>query len=104
MGFGVGVCPALPLGYTPLGGNDRTGPSDGNYRYQDGSIMVWVPAVYYQIGSALSPLYAVYGANAVDVLPLRSFADTSAANAAGYTLHRAFYDGGFTQPGFFIDK
>src|SRR3546814_20074336 len=82
MGFGVGVCPALPLGYTPLGGNDRTDPSYGNYRYQDDSIMVWVPAFYYRIGSALSPLYAVYGANAVganavDVLPLRSFADPS---------------------------
>src|SRR3546814_9698207 len=53
MGFGVGGCPALPLGCTPLGGNDRTDQSYGNYRYQDGSILVWVPAFYYRIGSAL---------------------------------------------------
>ncbi len=104
-GFGVGVAPSLPIGFTAMEGNEtRESANYGNYTYTDGSVMVWIPAFYYRIGSASSPRYAVYGANAIDIAPYSAFADVAAANAAGYALHRAFYDGGAVQPGFFVDK
>lgn len=103
--FGVGVCPALPSGFAKLAGTEILGNTAyGNYTYTDGSIMVWVPAFYYRIGHASSPRYAVHGANAIDIVPVGAFTDVAAANAAGYALHRAFYDGGAVQPGFFVDK
>jgi len=104
-GFGVGICPSLPAGFSDLPYNtDPESDSYGNYRYSDGSIMVWVPAFYYRIAHASNPTYATYGANSVDVKPYSAFADVAAANVAGYALHRAFYDGGSIQPGFFVDK
>ncbi len=42
--------------------------------------------------------------NSIDVKGVVDFADTAAANAAGYALHRAFIDGGAEQSGFFVDK
>ena len=42
--------------------------------------------------------------NAVDVKPFAYYADVATANAAGYALHRAFYNGGAIRPGFFVDK
>lgn len=104
-GYGVGVCPAMPDGFTPLPGTFTVGSDNyGNYQYSDGSIMVWVPAFYYRIGNAASPNYVAYGLNAIDTLPLAAFPDTATANLAGYALHRAFIDGGKEQPGYFRDK
>lgn len=106
-GFGVGVAPDLAAaqGYTALAGyDDATSDNYGNYQYTDGSIMVWIPAFYYRIGHLDSPHYAAYGANAIDVASWGEFANVAAANAAGYALHRAFYDNGQVQPGFFADK
>ena len=104
-GFGVGICPTPTAGFTPLTGfNDPSHDNYGNYLYTDGSVMVWIPAFYYRIGHANNPTYASYTVNSVDVLPYSAFANVAAANAAGYALHRAFYDAGAIQPGFFVDK
>jgi hypothetical protein len=106
-GFGVGICPAplLPAGFSPLFGHtDPASDNYGNYQYSDGSVMVWVPAFYYRIGHANSPNFGGYGGNAIDIAAFSAFADVAAANAAGYALHRAFYDAGAIQPGFFVDK
>lgn len=104
-GFGVGICPGIPDGYVRLPLTDLVGSDEyGNYQYSDGSIMVWVPAFYYRYGHVDNPTYATYGVNSVDVQPYSAFADVAAANAAGYALHRAFYDGGVEQPGVFVDK
>ena len=44
-GFGVGICPTPPAGFSPLTGfNDPSHDNYGNYLYSDGSTMVWVPA------------------------------------------------------------
>lgn len=101
-GFGVGICPEpLPAGFGRLSGTwDAASPNYGNYQYSDGSVMVWVPAFYYSWGTGANGL----ALNACDVKPFSSFADVDAANAAGYALHRAFYDGGVVQKGFFVDK
>ena len=103
-GFGVGVCPVLPAGYAAMPGTaDSTSDNYGNYQYSDGSVMVWVPRFYYRIGSPASPLYATYGANAIDIAGDSVFKSEADANSAGYALHRAFFDGG-PQLGFFVDK
>jgi hypothetical protein len=104
-GFGVGICPVLPAGYSPLAGySDPASDNYGNYHYSDGSVMVWVPAFFYRIGHADSPNFGGYDGNAIDIAALSAFADVATANAAGYALHRAFYDAGAAQPGFFVDK
>lgn len=66
--------------------------------------MCFIPKFYYRIGSASSPRFATYGANAIDVVGIDTFSTTAAANAAGYALHRAFIDGGAEKSGFFLDK
>jgi len=104
-GFGVGVAPVVPTGFSVLAGTTTPGHDNyGNYQYQDGSVMCWVPAFYYRIGHVDNPTYAAYGANAVDVLPESAFADVAAANAAGYALHRSFVDGGAVKRGVMVDK
>lgn len=104
-GFGVGVCPSLPAGYTPMPGHaDPSSDNYGNYQYIDGSVMVWVPAFYYRIGHVDNPTFAAHSLDSVDITPISSFASTVEAGAAGYALHRAFVDGGAIQPGFFFDK
>ena len=105
-GFGVGIYPGtLPSGFSTMPGtDDKASANYGNYQYSDGSIMVFVPLFYYRIGSASSPRYAAYGANAIDIAGAKAFAGESEANAAGYALHRAFKDGGAVKSGFFIDK
>ncbi len=101
-GFGVGICPGpLPAGMAELAGTrDPASDNYGNYAYSDGSIMIWIPAFYYKIGTGTNGL----ALNIVDVQPFSAYADVAAANAAGYALHRAFYDGGAIQPGMFVDK
>lgn len=105
-GFGVGGYPtALQSGFSPMTGTtDIASANYGNYQYTDGSVMVFVPKFYYRIGHASSPRFATYGANAIDIAGIETFADEAAANAAGYALHRAFKDGGAVKSGFFIDK
>ena len=105
-GFGVGIySDDLPAGFTPLSGHDDPASDNyGNYQYSDGSIMCFVPAFYYRFGHTSSPRFAAYGANALDIVGMGSFADQDAAALEGYALHRAFIDGGVTKQGFFIDK
>jgi len=95
-GFGVGICPPqlLPNGMTPLFGYDNPlSDNYGNYQYQDGSIMCWIPKFYYLIVTL-----------AVTIKGIDTYANETLANADSYALHRAFIDGGVEQPGFFIDK
>jgi hypothetical protein len=100
-GFGVGICPALPAGYSALyGATDPASNNYGNYQFSDGSVMVWVPAFYYKVGTGTNGL----AINRVDVKPWLAFADVAAANADGYALHRAFYNAGVVQLGVFVDK
>ena len=105
-GFGVGVYPeTLPAGFSTMAGyNDPASDNYGNYQYQDGSVMVFVPAFYYRIGSPNSPRYGDYGANAIDIVSAGTYADRTTAAADGYALHRAFIDGGQIKTGFFYDK
>lgn len=105
-GFGVGeYSGTLPPGFSAMTGtSDKASANYGNYQYSDGSIMVFVPRFYYRIGNAASPRYATYGANAIDIVGIDTYATEAAANAAGYAMHRAFKDGGADKSGFFIDK
>lgn len=105
-GFGVGVYPAtLPSGFSELTGTQTISSSNyGNYSYSDGSVMVFIPRFYYRIGSSSSPRFGTYGANAIDIVGVDTYATEAAANAAGYAMHRAFVDGESTKHGFFIDK
>lgn len=101
-GFGVGICPGpLPSGMGGIAGYaDPLSENYGNYRFSDGSQMVWIPAFYYKWGTGSNGL----AINAVDIKPFSQYASVADAAAAGYALHRAFYDGGAIQPGVFVDK
>lgn len=104
-GFGVGICPAVPAGYTPMVGYTEVLHGNyGNYQYSDGSVMVWVPAFYMRLAHVSNPTWAAYGVNSIDIQGLSAFADEATANAAGYYLHRAFVNAGANQLGFFRDK
>lgn len=104
-GFGVGVCPALPGGFSPMPGyNNRNSANYGNYQYSDGSIMCWIPAFYLRLAHAGNPTYGAYGVNSVSVKPLAAYPSSAQAAVDGYYLHRAFINGGVEQPGFFRDK
>lgn len=105
IGFGVGITNKLRSGMSQMQGTAIKGDQNwGNYQYSDGSIMCYVPAFCYRWGHIDSPRYAVYGKNALDVKSIHDFVDVAAANAAGYALHRAFYDDGKIKDGFFVDK
>lgn len=105
LGFGVGVTNALPPGMSTLVGTGVRGHENyGNYVYSDGSIMCYVPAFCYRWGHPDSPHYAAHGLNACDVKSLTYFGSVTAAKAAGYAVHRAFYDDNRLQDGFFVDK
>jgi hypothetical protein len=101
-GFGVGVCPGpLPSGMGALFGySDPSSDNYGNYQYSDGSVMCWIPAFYYKWGTGANGITL----NQVVIKAFSEYADVATANAAGYALHRAFYDGGAVQPGVFVDK
>ncbi|MDQ6959553.1 MAG: hypothetical protein Q9M27_00880, partial [Mariprofundaceae bacterium] len=103
-GFGVGICPGpLPAGMAEMPGTrDVAHDNYGNYIFSDGSIMVWIPAFYYKWGTGTNGL----AVNIVDIVPFVGgpYGTVASANAAGYALHRAFYDGGAIQPGVFVDK
>ncbi len=103
--FGVGITDKLPLGMSEMTGTRTVGHENyGNYQHSDGSIMCWIPQFYYRWGGADSPRSAKYGLNSLDVKSKHDFADVAAANAAGYAVHRAFYDDGQLKDGFFVDK
>ena len=100
-GFGVGIAPSLPTNMAKLyGTEDPASDNYGNYQYSDGSIMCYVPAFYYKYGTGANG----FALNVCDVKAFSYFADVATANAAGYALHRAFYNGGSIRPGFFVDK
>ena len=104
-GFGVGICPAVPSGYTPMAGcTDSSNANYGNHTNSDGSIEVWIPAFYLRIGHASNATYGVYGVNSTSIKALSAYPDDATANADGYYLHRAFVNGGSNQLGFFRDK
>ena len=103
--FGIGITDTLPVGMSEMEGTTTLGHKNyGNYQYSDGSIMCWIPLFYYRWGGIDSPYAAKYGFNSCDVKSKYDFADVAAANAAGYALHRAFYDDGQIKDGFFVDK
>lgn len=105
VGFGVGICPEVPEGYSALAGTYAPGSAEyGNYQYADGSIMVWIPAYYERVGHPSNPTYDRYGSNSIDIKPLSAFSDRAAAALQGYSLPRAFIDGGEVVPGFMRDK
>lgn len=100
-GFGVGICPSVPTGMAGLPGyTDPLADNYGNYQYSDGSVMCWIPAFFYKWGTGANGL----AINAVDIKPFSAYTTVAEAVAAGYALHRAFYDGGAVQPGVFVDK
>lgn len=100
-GFGVGIAPSLPTNMAKLyGTDDPASDTYGNYQFSDGSIMAYVPAFYYKYGTGANG----FALNVVDVKAFSFYADVATANAAGYALHRAFYNGGAIRPGFFVDK
>lgn len=100
-GFGVGTCPAMPAGVNGMSGTpDKYSDNYGNYQYSDGSIMCWIPAFFYKYGTGSNGL----SVNEVDIKKFNYFADVATANASGYALHRAFYNGGAVQSGVFVDK
>ena len=100
-GFGVGIAPSLPANMGKLyGTEDPASDTYGNYQFSDGSVMVYVPAFYYKYGTGANG----FALNVCDIKAFNFFADVTTANAAGYALHRAFYNGGAIRPGFFYDK
>jgi len=100
-GFGVGIAPELPAGFAKLyGTEDPASENYGNYQYSDGSVMVYVPAFFYKYGTGSNGL----AVNLVDIKPFTHWPSVADANAAGYALHRAFYNGGSIRPGFLVDK
>ena len=104
-GFGQGICPTVPAGYTPMPGcTDALSANYGTYQFTDGSIMVWIPAFYFRLGHSGNPTFGTHGLNSIDVEPLSQFPDAATAAAEGYYLHRAFVNGGANQMGFFRDK
>ena len=101
-GFGCGIPPSLPANYVKLyGSEDPLADNYGNYlNAADGSVMVYLPAFYYKYGTGING----FALNYVDIKALGHFADVATANANGYALHRAFYNGGSIRPGVFVDK
>lgn len=101
-GFGVGICPStLPAGMSEMSGTrDPSSANYGNYQYSDGSVMCWIPAFYYKFGTGANGV----ALNDAAIKAESAYTNVAAANADGYALHRAFYDGGAVQRGVFVDK
>jgi len=107
-GFGVGICPPdeLPSYMIPMDGTfDVTSANYGNYTVvTDGSVMVYIPRFYFRIGHASNPTYAAHGVNSIDIKGVNTYPSEANANADGYAMHRAFWNGGAVVSGFFVDK
>lgn len=101
-GFGVGIAPDYdPALMAPLAGCFEPGHDNyGNYLLTDGSVMVWIPAFFYKIGTGSNG----FPVNWIDVKPLHAYATVAAANTAGYALNRAAYNDGKIKAGYWIDK
>ena len=100
-GFGAGIAAQLPRGMTELEGTrDVHSPEYGNYRFSDGSVMVWIPAFLYRIAPAGSNRQI----QRVEVKPPEDFIDAEDVRRLGFVWHRAFFNGGALQPGVFVDK
>ena len=100
-GFGVGIAPELPTGFAKLyGTEDPASDNYGNYQYTDGSVMCYVPAFFYRYGTGANGT----AINVIDIKAFGYFDSVAAANAAGYALHRAFYNNGSIRAGVFVDK
>jgi len=103
IGFGVGICPPslLPSGMADMAGSETIGDDNyGNYQFADGSIVCWVPIHWTKIGTGSNGL----AVNIISIVKYSTYANETAANAAGYFLPRCFIDGGSVQPGYFVDK
>lgn len=55
-------------------------------------------------GFEFNDTIVTYNTNSIQIKGYDTYQTATAANAAGYALHRAFYDGGKEQKGFFVDK
>lgn len=100
-GFGVGIAPQLPAGMSELPGTrDVHSKEYGNYRFSDGSVMVWIPAFLFRIAPKRSALQV----QGVDIQSPEEFIDSDDARRLGFVRHRAFVNGGRPQPGVFVDK
>lgn len=101
-GFGLGICPNVPAGMSAMvGTTDKMHDNYGNYQViSDGSIMVYVPAHYYKIGTGANGL----AVNITDIKPYSAYTHPTAAEADGYAMHRAFYNAGTVRLGVFVDK
>jgi hypothetical protein len=106
LGFGVGICPDVPSDMSAKqGSTDRLNDNYGNYlNNSDGSHLVWIPRFYMRLADASNPTYATYGVNSIDIKSIYDFEDEATANAQGYYTHRAFFNNGEMQLGFFRDK
>jgi len=102
-GFGVGICPAdlLPQGMSHILGTETMGHDNyGNYQFQEGSIVCWVPIHWAKVGTGSNGL----GVNEISAVNYSTYADEATANVAGYFLPRVFIDGGVIKQGYFVDK
>jgi hypothetical protein len=106
LGFGVGICPEVPSDISAKqGSTDRLNDNYGNYlNNSDGSHLVWIPRFYMRLADAGNPTFATYGVNSIDIKSIYDFADEATANSQGYYTHRAFFNNGEIQQGFFRDK
>lgn len=106
LGFGVAICPAVPADMSAKqGSTDRLNDNYGNYlNNSDGSHEVWIARFYMRIGHASNPTFAAYGVNSIDIKSVYDFPDEATANSQGYYTHRAFFNNGQMQQGFFRDK
>ncbi len=103
IGFGVGIVPQeiLPDGMSVMPGTETVGHDNyGNYQFREGSIVGCVVIHWLKIGTGSNGL----DVNIHDVKPFSYFASEIEANAAGYFLPRAFWDGGKIQMAYFFDK
>lgn len=104
-GFGVGVLTKIPDGYSAFDDSHIVGSDNhGNYKYLENSVMVCVPQFWERYGHIDNPTYALFGEDSVDIKPSNFFATEAVANAAGYSLNRAFIDGNQKKPFFMVDK
>ena len=95
-GFGVGIYPLLllPSGFSEMEGTTQIGHDNyGNYRYEDGSIMCWIPKFYYKVIE-----------NEILIASALDYPNNDLAKVDGFALHRAFIDDGLERAGFFYDK
>ena len=108
MGFGIGLYDGEDLeqlGLTLMeGGADPNNDNYGNYQHTNGSVFCFVPAFCYSFTDEDANLSSKGTPNAFYVRSFTEFEDEADAKQHGYTLHRAFIDGGQTKKGFFIAK